>query len=238
MLIDIIILMIIIMGGIIGFKNGFTKQLVLFIGFFLVVILSFILKNYVSAFLFEILPFFKFGGVFKGVTVLNIALYEIIAFLITLFILLFIYRILLKITGLFEKLLNITIILGIPSKILGAIVGMVQYYVWTFIILYIISLPFFSFDFINESNYKNKILTNTPILSSYVSKSIKVLDEFEELKEQYSVIDNANEFNLEALDLFLKYNVTSVNSIDKLIKMGKLKIHNVDVVLNRYRGGI
>ena len=51
--VDIIILMIILAGGIIGFKRGVIKQSVLTIGMILVVVLSFLLKNPLSAFLYH-----------------------------------------------------------------------------------------------------------------------------------------------------------------------------------------
>lgn len=234
-IVDVLIILVILFGGIIGFKNGFTKQLVSFVGFILVVILSFVFKNPVSQFFYSVLPFFKFGGVLKGVTVLNIALYEIMAFLVVLLVLMVILRILLKITGLIEKILKFTIILGIPSKILGAIVGLIEYSVVVFIALYIISLPFFDSEIIGKSKYKDKILNNMPILSGYVDNTVKVLDEFIALKDEYTKTSNANEFNLKGLDLFLKYDVITVESTDKLIKSGKLKIDGVDEVLDKYR---
>ena len=46
---------------------------------------------------------------------------------------------------------------------------------------------------------------------------------------------DTNEFNKETLDLFLKYNVVSVDSVDKLIKDNKLKIDGIDEVLVKYR---
>ena len=234
-IIDVLIILVILFGGVIGFKNGFTKQLVSFVGFILVVILAFVFKNPVSQFLYSVLPFFKFGGVLKGVTVLNIALYEIMAFLVVLLVLMVIFRILLKITGLIEKILKFTIILGIPSKILGAIVGLIEYSVVVFIALYIISLPFFDSEIIGKSKYKDKILNNMPILSGFVDNTVKVLDEFVVLKDEYTKTSNANEFNLKGLDLFLKYDVITVESTDKLIKDGKLKIDGVDEVLDKYR---
>ena len=185
-IVDVLIILVILFGGIIGFKNGFTKQLVSFVGFILVVILSFVFKNPVSQFFYSVLPFFKFGGVLKGVTVLNIALYEIMAFLVVLLVLMVILRILLKITGLIEKILKFTIILGIPSKILGAIVGLIEYSVVVFIALYIISLPFFDSEIIGKSKYKDKILNNMPILSGFVDNTVKVLDEFIALKDEYT----------------------------------------------------
>ena len=138
-IIDIGIILFILSGAIIGLKRGFTKQLVSSIGFILIVILSFILKNPVSIFFYEHLPFFKFSGIIKGVTVLNIALYEIFAFFIVFSILTIVYKFLLLATSIFEKVLKATIILGIPSKILGAILGFIQYFILAFIILYVLN---------------------------------------------------------------------------------------------------
>lgn len=234
-IVDVIIILLLLYGAVIGFKNGFTRQLVSFLGILIITVLSFYLKNYISVFLYEHLPFFKFGGIFKGVTVLNIALYEVIAFLIVFNLLLIIFRVLLTFTKIFEKVLVFTIILGIPSKILGAIVGVIEYFIIVFIGLYVCSLPFFTGDILKGSKYADKILNSTPILSNSISKTMDVFKAFEELRDKYEVMDNAAEFNLETLDLFLKYNVITVESTERLIGKGKLDIPNVDVVLNKYR---
>ena len=78
--IDVIILIILAFGALLGWKHGFFSQLVSFAGVLLIFILAFFLKGYVSQFFYQYLPFFEFGGVLKGITVLNIALYEMIAF--------------------------------------------------------------------------------------------------------------------------------------------------------------
>ncbi len=234
-IIDAAIILIILMGAVVGFKRGFTKEIVSFLGFFIVVVLSFILKNPISVFMYEHLPFFKFGGIIKGVTVLNIALYEIIAFLIVLSVLTFILRIVMFATKIFEKILKFTIVLGIPSKLLGLVVGLIEGFVWVFIILYVLNLPVFNITELNNSKLKNKILNNVPILSSFASSTNKVINEFLDIKDKYEVIDNSNEFNKETLDLFLKYDVITIDSVDNLIANKKLIIENVDEVLDKYR---
>lgn len=234
-IVDVIIILLLLYGAVMGFKHGFTRQLVSFLGILVITALSFYFKNYISVFMYEHLPFFKFGGIFKGVTVLNIALYEVIAFLIVFNILLIIFRILLTFTKIFEKILTFTIILGIPSKILGAVVGVVEYFIIIFIGLYVCSLPFFTGNLLNGSKYADKILNSTPILSTHISKTMKVFKEFEELKDKYEVMNQASEFNLETLDLFLKYKVITVESTERLINQKKLDIPNVDSVLNKYR---
>lgn len=235
-IVDALIILVIIAGGLVGFKKGFTRELVSFLGVFLVIILSFLLKNPVSAILYEHLPFFSFGGMLKGITSLNILLYEIIALLIVMSILTIVLKVITMVTKVFETLLKFTIILGIPSKILGMVVGFVEGFVWVFIALYVLNLPVFNIKEVQESKYKDVVLENAPILSSLGNDTVKVIDEFTELKEQYDddSIDS-NEFNLQTLDVFLKYNVVTVESVEKLEKKGKLKIDGLDDLLKEYR---
>ncbi len=234
-IIDIIIIVFILLGALVGFKRGVTKQLVSCLGLIAVVILSFLLKNPVSIFLYEHLPFFKFGGLLKGVTVLNILLYEVIAFLVVFAILMVALKLLLLATTLFEAILKATIVLSIPSKIMGAIVGILENFIITFIILYVLMLPIINIDITKDSNLGNKILKSTPILSGMVDKSFVVIEEFTDLKEKYESATNANEFNLETLDLFLKYDIITINSVDRLVEKNKLVIDNIDIVLKKYR---
>lgn len=234
-IIDAVIILVLLAGAVFGLKRGFTKQLLSFLGIFVVVVLAFWLKNPISIFLYEHLPFFKFGGVFKGVTVLNIALYELIALMVLMFVLTFAMRILLFASSVFERILKFTIILGIPSKILGAIVGVIESYVWIFIVLYLFTLPVFNIEIVNDSKLKDPILKNTPILSGFANNTMKVVEEFVDLKDQYKNTPNANEFNKDTLDLFLKYNVITIESTEKLLEKNKLQINQVDDVLNCYR---
>ncbi len=232
---DIIIIIIILLSGVIGLKRGFTKELVCFIGFFLVILLAFILKNPLSSFLYEHLPFFKFSGLYKGITSLNILLYEVLSFFIVLMVLLIVLRVLIFATSIFEKLLKLTIILGIPSKILGLILGLIEGLVWSFIIIYIVSLPFFNIKIVNESKLKNKLLNNTPILTDMTKGTVKTFNELDKLKKDFKEkkISN-NEFDLESIDILLKYKVIDVDSLKKLIKNKKIKIKNIDKVIIKY----
>ena len=238
-IIDALIILIIVASGIVGFKKGFTREVVSFVGIFLVVILSFILKNPVSAFLYEHLPFFEFGGIFKGITSLNIILYEVIAILLVMSILIVILKIITMVTKVFETLLKFTIVLGIPSKLLGMVVGFIEGFVWVFIGLYILSLPVFNIKEVDESKYKDTILESVPILSSMADDTVKVIGEFTELKKQYDDTSiNSSEFNYKTMEVFLKYNVITVESVEKLQEKGKLKIEGLNILLEQYREDI
>ena len=234
-IVDLIIIIFLLFGALIGFKRGTTRQLVSLVGTIAVIVLAFLLKNHLSILFYENLPFFNFFGAIKGVTVLNIALYEFISFFIVLAGLTIILRVLMFATAIFEKVLAFTIILGIPSKIVGAFLGILESYLYVFVIIYILMMPVFNLNFISESDYAMTILNKTPIISRYLDSSIEVFEEFRELKEKYEVIDDSNEFNKETLDLFLKYNIVTVESIEKLQARGKLDIDSMDSVLNNYR---
>lgn len=235
-IVDLIIIILILFGAVIGFKRGFTKSLVSAVGLIAIVVIAFLLKNPVSIVLYEHLPFFQFGGVIKGVTVLNIALYELLAFIIVLAILGIVLKILMIATSIFERILTLTIILGIPSKILGAIIGALEWFILVFIGLYVLNMPVVNVKEINNSTLAPKILNNTPILSGVIKDTNDVINEFASIKDRYTDKNvDTNEFNKETLDLFLKYNVVSVDSVDKLIKDNKLKIDGIDEVLVKYR---
>ena len=234
-IIDILVILFILLGAVVGFKRGFTTSLVNFIGVILVVVIAYFLKDPVGEFLMSFCPFFNFGGIIKGVTVLNIALYQIIAFVLVFSILMIGLKVLLMATGVFETILKFTIVLGIPSKILGAIVGVIENYIIAFFVLYVFSMPnFMDVGFIKDSNFREPILKNTPVLSVVADSSLKVLDEFKGLSDKYVSTDNTNEFNLETLDLFLKYKVVSVSTVKNLDESGKINIEGIESVIDKY----
>lgn len=222
-LVDIAIILLLIMGVIVGFKRGVIHQTVVFIGFFAVIVLSFILKNPVSAFMYKHLPFFNFGGYFKGVSVLNIILYEVIAFFLVFTVLSIIFRILLKLSSFIEKLLNATIILGIPSKLLGMVVGFLESYVTVFIILFVVSLPIFNFTVVSESKYAEKILNNTPILSEMAGGVVTSFTEIVDIKDKYED-SNASSFNQDALDVLIKNKIITKDAALELYKSNKINV--------------
>lgn len=235
-MVDIVVIILILLGAFVGFKRGFTRELVSCVGFILCVILAYLLKNPISNFMYDHLPFFTFGGVIKGVVVFNILLYEVISFFLTLSILLIILKIVTAGTKVFEGFLNATIVLGIPSKILGFILGAIEWVIICFIGLLVLSLPIFKTNYLYESKIGMAILNNTPILSNVSDNTLKVYKEFENLKDKYEDNTNVNQFNLDALDLFLKYHIVDISSVEKLYNNGKLlSVNNISSVLDNYR---
>lgn len=238
-ILDIIIIIFILFGAVLGFKRGFTKEVVEALGFVVVVIIAYFLKNPLSVIMYEYLPFFKIG-LLKNVEILNILVYEGIAFIICVILLSIVLKVLLTITSVFEKIINATIILSLPSKIAGAIVGILYHYVFIFIALYVVSLTIYDVDFIDDSKYKDKILDKTPILSSFADKSVNVINEFIVLKDNYSdKTISESEFNYQAIELFLKYEIITPESLKKLIDEGKIDtFDNYGDLIRTYGGDL
>lgn len=234
-IVDILIILFLVAGAYEGFKDGFSKSVLKFAGTFFVLILAFILKDCVSEVLMKFLPFVPFGGKIKGVSVLNIALYEFFAFLIVCGVLLTLLKVLLFASSVFEKILDFTVILGFPSKVLGMCITVLKNYLIVFFTLLFLSLPNFSeVSVIDNSKFKSPILYNTPLCSNISSDYLKVFDEFNVLMQEYKNVKNPDRFNLDTLDLFLKYHITSPETVKYLISSGKIKIKGADKLLEEY----
>lgn len=231
--VDILIILFIFIGGVIGYKRGAVKELVQAVGLIVVAALAFLLKNPLSVIFYENLPFFKFGGILKGITVLNIFLYEFIAFLILFSILMLLWKLVVIASSLIQKIINATVILKLPSKIIGFVLGVVEYYIIAFVILYILILPIFNLNFIADSKCTNEILNETPVLSLTVKENMKFINEFAQLKEKYKN-SNSTEFNYDTLDLFLKYDIVNIDSVKKLVEKDKIDIKGIDKLIERY----
>ncbi len=221
--VDIIILILIALGAIGGFKAGVIKKTTDFVGTLVIVIIAFYLKNYLSVIMYENLPFYDFGGLIKGVEVINILFYEVLAFIIVFALLLVILRVLLMVTGLIEKILKATVILSIPSKILGIFVGMIEMYVYVFITLVFLSLPVFNISYVKESKLANFMLNDTPVLSSMAEDIIGTYGEV------YELIDNkenktSEEVNTEILKVLFDKEVITKESARKLVDKNKLHL--------------
>ncbi len=237
--IDIVILLLLVMFGVVGWKQGVIKEAVQFIGMIIILVISFIFKGELGNLFCKWLPFFNFNGSpIEGMTTLNILLYQILGFVIIFTVLYAIYNIILKISGIFQKLVNWTIILLIPSKIGGLILGLLEGYVLIFVILLIITgLPAsYTSNFTNSSLVKT-IVYKTPILSS-ASKDVT-----NSMKDVYELVDEVaqkkittNEANLKTVDVMLKYDLVTPKTVEQLVILDKLKgIKGINKVIDKYK---
>lgn len=233
-IVDYIIIALIVLYAVKGFKNGAIKEAVTFVGSLMVFVLAYFLKNPISVFLYEHLPFINFNGVFSGISVVNIVVYELIAFIAIATILLSFYRLLLMATNIVDNILKATIILEIPSKILGIFVGAIEGLVLTFLFLFIGVHFDYTKEYIDASKYGNKILINTPILSAVTESVYSSIDEIHELAKEYKEVDDKSELNLQSLNVLLKYKVIEPENALGLVESGKLKIEGAETLIKSY----
>ncbi len=233
---DIGIILVLCMSFIVGWKNGVIKEIVSFIGIVVVLIISFQLKGVIGNILCKYLPFIKFKGALAGLSSMNILLFQVIAFLVMFSLLLGIYAVIISISNLFQKILDYTIILLIPSKILGGIVGIVKAWVILFVVFLVLIVPFNDQEVVKESNLVDMILTKTPALNQYSAPFTSATEDIYSLTKKVSNKEiTTNDANLKSIDIMLKYKIVDKKTIEQLRVYGKIDdIKDVDSVLNKY----
>ena len=235
-IVDVIIILLILACGAAGFKRGVFKQLVTTVGFVLAVVIAFYLKNPVAEFLSLHLPFFEFGGSFSNATSINIIFYQIVSFILVIIVLEAILNILIKVTGVIEKILKVTIILGIPSKILGFIVGIIEGFIITFLILFFLRQPAFNLKIFDDSKLTDPILNSTPLLSQVAGDFVDAFNDLYELGNDYYEQEfSENTLTLKSIDVMLEHGIITPDYVMKLVEAKKIKVVGIDNILNKYR---
>ena len=175
-IIDCIIILFLLSGAVLGFKKGAIKSLVTLLGTIISVIVAYYLKNPVASVLFRYAPFLNFTGAWTGLVTLNILLYEAIAYILVFLVLSSVLSILIKISGVIEHILNATIILGIPSKIIGAVLGFLESLVFSFIVLFILLQFNQTNKIVNDSSLARSIVNKTPIIGKnvYIDSDVNI----------------------------------------------------------------
>lgn len=228
-IVDAVILLALLAGALIGFKKGFIKTMVSLVGTILVIVLSFKFKEPIASFMFKYFPFFEFKGMYEGLSVLNILIYDTISFLLVFVFLSAILGIIINISGVIEKLLNVTIILGAFSKFLGAIAGLLEMITFVYVVLFALAQFNLTSEFIMQSKVGTTILNNTPILSSVAAPTVVAIEDIYELQKEYADGKNNEKYNQEALMILVRYNIISSDKAQNLIDSGKLKVGELKI---------
>lgn len=224
-IVDLIIMFFILFGAFIGFKRGVIRQGVSTVGMIIILYLSFKLKNPISSFMYTNLPFFSFNQILEHGEVLNILIYESLAFIFTFSILEVILNVVIKFSNILERFLRISMFLELPSKVLGFILGAVEYYILTFIILLLLSQPIFKLsdnEYLNTSKLKEIVMSNTIILSDDAKNLVNGVEEVNKL-----IIDTKNkdkDLNCKILKVMIDKKIIDEKSLNYLYETKKLTI--------------
>lgn len=203
-LVDIFFLLIILVCGLIGLKRGFFKELVLTVGYIILLIVSYKLITPTANLIISLVK--------VGNNPINLLIYQIIAFLVVFIILSIIFQLIVFLTNALEKLLNITIVLGIFSKILGFILGLVKGVIVAYLLSLLFTLPMFNnIAMFRNSTVKSELLTKMP--------NIKL----NQIVNEISKLDiNSNDFNKQVLQILIKYNILTKEKVIDMVKSGQL----------------
>lgn len=233
-IVDAVVILFLLLGAVLGFKKGAIRSLVGLVGTIAVVVIAYYLKNPVADLLYNFVPFFNFSGNAQGLVTLNILLYESIAYILVFVILYGLLSLILRLTGIIEKFLTMTIILGIPSKIIGAVLGFLEAVVFSFIILFVLLQFNGSHAFIRESTVAMSILDKTPLIGAMVNDTYDAIVEISDLQDKYKDSGSKDEYNAEILGIMLRYHVVTPDTTRKLIDNGKLDFAGAEAVLNTF----
>lgn len=203
-LVDIFFLLIILVCGLIGLKRGFFKELVLTVGYIILLIISYKLITPTANLIISLVK--------VGNNPINLLIYQIIAFLVVFIILSIIFQLIVFLTNALEKLLNITIVLGIFSKILGFILGLVKGVIVAYLLSLLFTLPMFNnIPMFRNSSVRTELLTKMPNI-----KLNKIVNEISKLDI------NSNDFNKQVLQILIKYNILTKEKVIDMVKSGQL----------------
>ena len=234
-IVDSILILFLLLGAVLGFKKGAIKSLVALIGTIVVVVVAYYLKNPIAELLLDYCPFLKFGGAWTGLVTLNILLYEAIAYLLVFVLLSSILSLLIKVSGILETILKMTIILGIPSKTIGAVLGFLEALVFSFIVLFVLLQINATSKMVSDSTLARSIIDKTPIIGHMVNDTYKAIQDINKLQDKYKNDNNKDAYNAEILTIMLKYEVVTPEVTQKLINSEKLDFAGAQSVLNSYK---
>lgn len=230
-IISAVIILIVLLYVVMGFKRGVIKTGVSLVGTVAILIISYVLKDTIANILIEKLPFFNFGGVFNGITSINILMYNMISFIVVFVVLYCILNILISLSGLIEKLLKLTVILAIPSKILGALVGLVEGVLVAFLLTFVLLHLAPTEEYVMESRLAIVLLERTPFIGRMTTSTTLALEEINKIVNSVKEDEDRSEANFKVLNSLIHYRVITVEEGQKLIDEKKLKFDS-EIQLN------
>ena len=138
--------------------------------------------------------------------------------------------IVINLAGLVEKLLELTVVLAIPSKILGAIVGLIEGIIMAFLVAFILFHVPVTQNMVAESKFSIVLLERTPIIGSLAASSTQALEEINEILNDLEEGENKEDLNFQVLHVLVSYNLISKEDAQTLIDEGKLKFSGTIVI--------
>lgn len=220
--VDYVIIVILVISTLLGLKKGVIKSLVQLVGTVAIVILSYVFKGYLANYLMSFMPFLNFPG-FEGITAINILMYEMISFIVIFILFYCVLNILLTLSGLIETLLKITVVLAIPSKILGAIVGFLEGVVLAFLITFCLFHLGFTQNYVAESKFGVVLLERTPFMGQVMAKTTLALESIHDVVSKIEKEEDRPAANARVLQELIHYQIITKEDAKRIIEEKNLE---------------
>lgn len=229
-IIDIVCILIIVLFTLYGVKRGIIKQGISLLGFIAVLVIAYELRLPVSDFLISKLPFFDFAGSFRGITAINVLLYQLIAFLVIFIVLYCVLSILMSLSGIIEKLIEKNLILAIPSKILGGMLGFIEGTIVTFLFVFVAIHFSFTTEIVGKSRLAVITLERTPVISSIALNTSLAMEDISRIVSDTKNNENREDANFKVLHTLLYYKIIDSGKAQKLIEDQKIRFKSTVIV--------
>ena len=227
-IIDILIIVVIVFGMYLGYRNALFKELSDFIILFIGSIVSGLISRLLFNGLYKFLPFFNFYGNAKGLKSINIIFWQLILYVLILFIIISIIKRIYVKTGIEEKIKDSMVESNIITRLLGLIVSPLLMVTLMFNVILVFLAPNFNLEILNNSKGASMIMEKMPILSiqnnkTYVNEKyiIKRINKSDNKDSNYKKVNNDIINNMVSTDLISKDKINVLNKKNKLV--GKRK---------------
>ncbi len=227
-IIDMLIIVIIVFGMYLGYRNALFKELSDFIILFISSIVSGLISRLLFNGLYKFLPFFNFYGNVKGLKSINIIFWQLILYVLILFIIILVIKRIYVKTGIEEKIKDSMVESNIITRLLGLIVSPLLMVTLMFNVILVFLAPNFNLEILNNSKGASMIMEKMPILSSQNNKTyvnekyiIKRINKSDNKDSNYKKVNNDIINNMVSTDLISKDKINVLNKKNKLV--GKRK---------------
>ena len=201
-IISVAIILIVLLYVVLGFKRGVIKTGVSLVGTIAILVVSYVLKDIVASFLMKYLPFFNFGGVFEGITSINILMYDMISFIIVFIILYCLLNILLTLSGLIE--------------------GILVSFLLCFVFLHLAPTE----KYVMDSKLAIVLLERCPFIGRMTTSTTLALEDINNIVNDLKEDDNRSDANFKVLHQLIYWKVITVDEAQTLIDNKKIVFDN------------
>ena len=220
-IIDFISLAVIILFIVLGYKRGVIKTGIQFIGLLAVLVLSFAFKVYLANFLMKYLPFFDLAGSFKGITAINILIYNLLSFIFLFVIFYCLFSIILSLSDIVNKIVELAVVLEKPSKLLGAVVGLFEGVIIAFLMTFILFHVSFTQPLIGGSKFSIVLLERTPIIGTMAVPTTLVLEDINNIIVNAGENEQTEDLNFKVINTLIYHRYITRESAQELVDNNK-----------------